>query len=707
MSKTGEPILRLPESVKQDVLVYRAAMEKFKRGEMTPLAYRALRVPLGQYEHRQDGHYMIRVRVGAGLVLPSQLNRIAELSQTYGNGVLHVTTRQDIQIHDVLLEGTADVHEKLLEIGLSARGGGGNTVRNVTACPRSLVSPSAVFDVAPYAVATAEYLLQSKSSYNLPRKFKVAFSACADDCAFASVNDAGFFAHLKAGRKGFAVYAGGSLGPQPMIGVLVEEFIGADEVFAVVEAIKRLFDRLGDRNNKHAARLRYVLKRLGAEAFVAEYRKEREAVRRDGLVGQVPPIRDLAASLLPGYAQGGSPGPDPLPPGVLPEKQPGRFTLHLRLPHGQIPAPDLVKVGEIANRFGLGLVLTTQQQDLMIPAVPGGRVAEAREELKKLSLNVLTATPKIVACAGASTCKLGLCVSPSLADAIDARLREVCGSRWQGPATIRISGCPNSCGSHHIAALGFEGKAKRHQGRLMPCYEVLAGGNCAEGQTRLAQRLGTVPAKAVPGLVAAVYQLRPKTVEDLRELVAAAAKIPDNVPEDYFVDFGATTPFSLADRGPGECPAGVLDVIKVDIEESSDALRSAAAAAAPADKSTALHRAIVSAARALLPIFGLEARKDREVFEACHERLVAPGWVRPETQELLAAAMDWRLGDGASLEDLTDRAKEFTDRVRELFLSLDASLQFRVGRIANSPRPPASAVASGAVKEVDLRGKGF
>jgi sulfite reductase (ferredoxin) len=197
MSKLIEPILRIPKSVREDVLAYRSHVEKFLQGDTSPVAFRAYRVPMGIYEQRVVGKYMVRIRIGAGLVLPYQLERIAQLSKKYGNGIVHVTTRQDIQIHEANLEDTPDILEGLLETGLSSRGGGGNTVRNVTACPRAGVCPKEEFDVAPYAIATAEYLLPFKSSYNLPRKYKIVFSGCSADCAFASVADLGFFAHNK------------------------------------------------------------------------------------------------------------------------------------------------------------------------------------------------------------------------------------------------------------------------------------------------------------------------------------------------------------------------------------------------------------------------------------------------------------------------------------------------------------------------------
>ena len=295
MSNSKEPILHLPQSVVDDVRNYRDHVEKFLDGQTTPISFKAYRVPMGIYEQREAGKYMIRIRIGAGLVLPHQLRRIAELSKTYGSGIVHVTTRQDIQIHEVDIEKTSDVLEGLLEVGLAARGGGGNTVRNVTACSRAGVCPQEEFDVAPYAIATAEYLLQSASSFNLPRKYKIVFSGCSADCAYASVADLGFFAHKKAGVNGFAVYAAGGLGSQPRVGVKIEDFIRTDEALKVAEAIKRLFDKHGDRSNKHKARLRYVLGRVGADEFIKLYRQERNEVAKEGLAGNIPEIRDIGS----------------------------------------------------------------------------------------------------------------------------------------------------------------------------------------------------------------------------------------------------------------------------------------------------------------------------------------------------------------------------------------------------------------------------
>jgi sulfite reductase (ferredoxin) len=694
MSKEQEPVLQIPETVAEDTAGYRGHVEEFLQAQTSPVAFRAYRVPMGIYEQRKAGHYMVRIRIGAGMVRPFQLERVAELSKTYGNGIIHVTTRQDIQIHEVNIEDTPDILERLLEVGLSSRGGGGNTVRNVTACPQAGVCPKEKFDVAPYAVAVAEYLLQDRSSFNLPRKYKIVFSGCSDDCAFASVADLGFFARIENGVEGFSVYAAGGLGSNPAVAVKIEDFVEGREIFEVAEAIKRLFDKHGDRSNKHKARLRYVLARLGAEEFVALYKKEREAVRADGLTGKVPEIRAIGSDSGQPEAAGDG---EPQQANVMPEKVVGRYSVRLRLKNGDIPADDLIKIGQIAAQYGHGLVRTTQLQDLLITGVARADVDEVNRELSKLSIDVFgDGGLKVVACAGAATCKLGLCLSRGLADAITNELRGS-GTRGKDSETvIRISGCPNSCGHHHIAGIGFQGRARRVNGRLMPCYDVVAGAEIGEGRARLAEKIGTVPAKRIPGLLSEVLSGGAVETERLRSLVEKHGDVTaESLPDDYYYDYGSSEPFSLAGRGPGECGAGVMDVMKLDVDEARDAVR-----AAPVDSEN-IYKAVVAAARTFLVTFGLEPKKDREIFAAFGKHLIEPGWVRPQTRELLDEAMDWRIGDRESLKDLLPEVRDLTKRVEELFLSLDANLKFRAEPIASDA---AGCSAESQRHVADLRG---
>jgi sulfite reductase (ferredoxin) len=465
--------------------------------------------------------------------------------------------------------------------------------------------------------------------------------------------------------------------------VRIEEFVSPDSVPLVAEAMERVFDRLGDRANKNRARLRFVVRRLGAEEFVAEYRREKAALQSEGLGVPVVAARPLPAAVAGDGAQTST--PLAAPPGCLPERDPERVTVLLQLRNGRLPAADLRTVATMANSFGVGVVVTTQQQDLLLVGVERTRIAEAQAALDTLSVRVQPRTPKIVACAGASTCKLGMCLSPALAQAVETRLTDVDTRR--GPTSIRISGCPNSCGNHTIAALGLEGRARRSQGRLLPLYEVLWGGRVGENQVRFADRVGSVPARVVPELLAEVYRRGIANTDDVRALVAEFARLPNPVPEEYYVDVGDTKPFSLDGRGPGECGAGVLDVVRADLDETTAAL-------ALAEQSTgsvqdqALARAVLASARALLPLVGRDNGKNgrsiADAFSAVRTHLIEPGWLSHSVGQLLTTIEAWLAHPNEGLGEHLPATRDFAIRTRELFASLDANLQFQAKRVSSA-----------------------
>ncbi len=696
MKQKNEPILQIPDTVREDVVGYRKNVAKFLDGDTKPISFKAYRVPMGIYEQRKEGKYMVRIRIGAGLVLPFQLERIAQLSKAYGNAIVHITTRQDIQIHEVNIEDTPEVLESLLDAGLSARGGGGNTVRNVAACPRAGVCPREQFDVAPYAIAAAEYLLRDRSSFNLPRKFKLVFSGCAADCAFASIADLGFFAHIKDGVKGFAVYAAGGLGSNPAVATQIEDFIKAEEIFAVAEAMKKVFDKHGDRSNKQKARLRYILARVGKNEFLKLYKQEKDKIDSEGLPYKAPEIREITSAypVTDASRQDSNAASN-----VTDEKTPGRVTVRLRLKNGDIPADDLNKVGQIAAEFGQGLIRTTQLQDILITGVAKQDIEKVNSSLKQLSIDVFgNGVPKVVACTGAATCKLGLCLSRGLSETITEKLSQ---AGVNSDAVIRISGCPNSCGHHCIAGIGFQGRAKRINGKLMPFYDVLVDAKTFEGNARLGKNIGSIPAKRIPEMLAKALSGAASPIEEVKKLIAEYSNISIPFPDDYYYDYGSGEPFSLAGRGPGECGAGVMDVIKVDIDHAKTAVKTARKTTDANEKNQALYDAITASAEALLVIFGLEPKKDREIFDAFTLYLIEPGWVSPQTQKLINQAIDWRMGDADSIENLQSQIEELVNRVEELFLSLDANLKFKASPVV---RKTTSAKAAEKSRVVDLQG---
>jgi sulfite reductase (ferredoxin) len=354
--------------------------------------------------------------------------------------------------------------------------------------------------------------------------------------------------------------------------------------------------------------------------------------------------------------------------------------MRLWLKNGDISANDLNKVGQIAAKYGQGLVRTTQLQDLLITAVAQQDIDKLNNKLKSLSIDVFgNGSPKIVVCAGASTCKLGLCLSRGLSDAILNKFSQANFPANLFETTIRISGCPNSCGHHYIADIGFQGRAKRVNGRLMPCYDVLAGAKTIEGDAHLAERIGTVPAKRIPDMLAEAFATGAIEKQQLKNVVQEYGDFASvQFPDDYYYDYGSSEPFSLAGRGPGECGAGVMDVIKVDIDEAKEAIKAAAKAKEASGRSDCLYKAIVAAARTLLVIFGLEPKKDREIFAAFSKHLIEPAWVKPQTQQLLDEVIDWRMGNRDSIDDLLPEVEDLAKRVEELFLSLDANLRFKI-----------------------------
>ena len=679
-----ETTYQIPDSVKQDTLAFRGEVEKFilslskDAGETSAVAFRGLRVPMGIYEQRKNDTYMVRVRGAAGVFLPHQAKLIADLSKTYGNGIVHVTTRQDLQIHSVKIEDTPTILERLLEVGLSSRGGGGNTVRNISACPLAGACAEEAFDVTPHALALTEYLIRERGNFNLPRKFKVAFSGCGKDCALASVADLGFFAHERGGLRGFSVYAGGGMGAHSALGIPIEEFVSAEAIFEVAEAVKRLFDKHGDRANRSKARLRFVVERLGDEAFRQAYREALELVRREGI--QAPSVTDHKATT-------------------------NVSAVPFRLPLGDISATHLLALADVASNLADGTVRTTQEQNLQLRASESQTDATTAA-IREVSEHFTRMQPiRCVACAGASTCKLGLCLSRGLAAAIEARLGDVA---LPFETTIHISGCPNACGHHPISAIGLYGGAARVNGRLVPFYTIMAGGRTGEGDAALAQPVAKVPAHAVPLLLREFFAAATREraagesldalierwgADSLRELGRRYESVPsyEEAPE-FYRDFGSCADFSLAGRGPGECGAGVTDVIVLDIDEAKKALKEAR-----------LYDAVVAAARALLVTKGLEPKKDREVFAAFAEHLIAPGWVARDAQELLDAATELKMGDRDSLDELREEIVALVDRVELLFLSLDSNLSFRVEPISEQPAASANATTD-ASHEVDLRG---
>ncbi|HHL40167.1 MAG TPA: hypothetical protein ENJ37_06645 [Deltaproteobacteria bacterium] len=748
--KQAKSFYEIPQEIIDDIDVYAAEVEKVLRGEISRERFKPFRVTRGVYAQRGQTTHMMRIRVPAGGLLPEQMRRIADLSERYGNGIPHVTTRQDVQLHRVVLEDTVKAMRSLAEVGLSTRGGGGNTLRNVTACPESGVCPRESFDVAPYAVAVTEALLTHPSAYSLPRKYKIAFSGCAEDCALATINDVGFVAVRRgrggAAEEGFQVWAAGGMGAWSRPATLIEEFIPADQALAVAEAVMNLFDKHGNRRNKHKARLRFVIEKYGERKFLDLYRRELDAVRSSGprpmALRPVPRLRDVGA------VEAGEP-----PAGfdergfelwrasnVREQKQPGFHYARIRLELGDIEAPVLRRLADVVERFGEGTLRTGHDQNLMIRWLREEELRPLFAALAELGLGRAGAgrIDDVLCCPGASTCNLGICLSRNMAAELT---RELCGGGLDLGSLdvdIKISGCPNACGQHPVGAIGLYGAAKRGDGRLAPHYEVLAGGRVEAGKTRLAETYGFVPAKRIPAFVTELLgRYAAERGEGgfhdyldgggravVRELVERYSTMPphDEAPQMY-TDWGVDEEFSLAGLGPGECGAGVFDIIDVDIEEAEGSLAGARRALAQGrleEASEAAYRGLVATCKALLITQGIETASDEEAVDHFESKFIGRGLV-PErfagldrTAELLSS----RLLNERGLDEYLGRIEAMLDRVKALYSSMDDFFHFRLERIegekggeGEAPAPESRQAPGGAEDEggagpvlMDLRG---
>lgn len=680
-----EGTYKLPDSAAGDLEQMGSMIAEVQAGELSLERFRAFRVPMGIYEQREDGTYMLRVRFPAGGVLPHQMRTLADVSELHGNGVLHVTTRQDIQVHNVPLESVHPAEVELLAAGLATKGGGGNTVRNITACPHAGVCPREAFDVTPHAIVATEFLLPPAASYQLPRKYKLAFSGCLADCAGATVNDLGLIAKQRDGQHGFTVYVGGGMGARSRLGHRLEEFVPVGDVPLIAEAVKRVFDQHGNRKNKHRARLRFLIGNIGLDAFRKLYEAELRAVR-----SEAPPVPELRP--VPRVERPQATVPAQTGPAfeawretcTEPQKQDGCRTVTVALPLGDITARALLGLAGVVEAHGEGMLRTTQTQNAVIRWVAEGDLPDVHRTLDALGL--ASAAPRLlrdlVACTGAATCRLGICLSRGLACAI---ARELDGEDLDGlgDARVHINGCPNACGREPIAPIGFVGAARRIGSRLVPHYVVQLGGRVGEGVTRLAEGRDSVPARAVPAFLRDFLQAYAQSEQcpDFhayldaggRQVAADLAAQYRTVPafeddESYYTDWSADELFSLAGRGPGECSAGVFDLIAVDLASAREALADGR-----------LFAAAALACRALLVTRGEEPRDDADAFALFRKHFVAEKLVDARFDATLAAGLD---GEAAFAAD-AEQVSALVNAVQALYDRMDDSLRF------SPPAPPA------------------
>jgi sulfite reductase beta subunit-like hemoprotein len=530
---------RLSFAKQADVDEFVDVLSRFERGEIGPDEWRAFRLVRGTYGQRQTTDAsMLRVKIPQGILDVPQLEAMAEVAERYSRGFGHITTRQNIQLHFLKLHDVELAMRRLADAGMTTREACGNSVRNITACPYSGVAADEPFDVTPYAEALTRYLLRHPLSAKLPRKFKIAFEGCAHDHIGASINDIGWIARMRTvdGRteRGFRVTVAGGTATLTRSGNELFEFAPVGEMFNIAEAVIRVFHKLGDYQHKQRNRLKFLIRSIGWDAFKAAFDTELEAFRLEGgarlpfdpeqpPVEQAPAARatvpaavDISAAVMSGKVTGPGivPRVEPVLQGdaadgyeywtrtnVRGQKQAGYAMVTVTTVLGDLTSAQLRVLGQLALAFADGTVRITSDQNVVLRWVPDESLSTLYSRLAAAGLSRAGASTlaDVTSCPGAESCKLAVTQSRGLgrllSDTLDDRPDLVAAVPG---LDIKISGCPNGCGQHHIAGIGFQGSLRKVGGRPAPHYFVMVGGGVQEGITTFGRHIATVPARRAP-----------------------------------------------------------------------------------------------------------------------------------------------------------------------------------------------------------------
>jgi sulfite reductase (ferredoxin) len=604
---------------------------------------RALSYPCGDLtkgpETVWDAPGMQRIKIPMGRLGAAQMDALAEVADEYSDSILHVTTRQDIQLHFVHIEDTPDMMRRLAAVGITTREACGNVVRNVTACPYAGVCSDQSFDVTPYANALAAYLLGHKDTQDFGRKFKIAFSGCKPHpCGLANFHDIGCIAVTREvggkARRGFEFYVGGGLGAVPHMAELLDPFVPEDELLPLAQAVCRVFARLGERKNRARARLKFVVQKLGIEEFRRVVLEERTSIPADerwtaylgdlGLTEEKPlrPGRTLESDEQPdGFASWRATN-------VRPQAQPGYAVATVRLPLGDLTSDQMRALGDLARRYTGDTVRLTVEQNVAFRWVPEGDLPAFYTELERLHLAQPGAghVGDVVACPGTDTCKLGISSSRGLAAQLEQRL----GSREDLHPDVRklhikASGCFNSCAQHHVADIGFLGVSRNVAGRRVAHFQLVLGGEWAGNGASYGLGVGAFPSKRIPEVVDRIadYWIRERREgEKLQQFIKRVGRanikqaLDDltRVPayeEDrsFYKDWADDREYSIGDMGTGECAGEVVSLAEFGLAASEREVFEAQVHLESGDAAMAgelAYKSMLSAATALIRIQNID-----------------------------------------------------------------------------------------------------
>jgi sulfite reductase (ferredoxin) len=538
------------------------AIQTFIEGRIDPDRFTAIRLQQGVYGQRQDGVNMLRIKIPGGRLNADQVEAIADVTETFSQrGIAHLTTRQAIQIHFIPLAKMPSAMRRLAQVRMTSREACGNTVRNMSACALSGVCPKQHVDVAAHIDGATQHFLRNPLNQQMPRKFKISFSACESDCAQSLLHDAGVIAIRKDGQPGFRVKAGGGLGHKPRESILIEEFIPESELMFALEALVTLHNKYSDRTKRAKSRIKFLVERFGVDGFLEKYREEFERTKQ-ALADQPYPKGEWCEQT--GQEVPGSGAPRKL----FAQRQSGLYVLPVALPIGDVTPLQLHGIAALLRAHGLDELHTTQDQNLIILNVPEEKLAQLRSGLAELDLHEPVSGDNVVACPGTSTCRLGITASTVVAPQL---------SGGKADLRIRVSGCHNGCAQPETGDIGIYGEGKRMHGKLVPHYQMYFGGDGTGGgggtSGALALKGPSLPVARVKQAIARVQQAhldsgeanffawtRAQLPDYFKQLLADLAEVKAEELHTVMQDYGEASDFSVLQLGGGEC-AGASQVM--------------------------------------------------------------------------------------------------------------------------------------------------
>ena len=710
---------RIPSTLNGDLDYTQSLIDQFKAGEIQAGQLKSNRVPMGIYEQRKNQHYMLRLRCAGGLVTPEQLAKIAFVGHQLSTSHLHVTTRQEIQIHNVDIEDAIPALKKLEKVGISSAGGGGNTVRNMMVDDRSGLTADEEFDVYPYVEELTSRLIAEKDSFTMPRKYKVAIDTSVATANYSYIADLGLQARIKDGQRGFRVLIAGSAASNAHTGWEVFDFLPEKDLYRAAKALKNWFHKYGNRRNRHKARMRYVFYKYGTEEAKRLYLEEFEELKKDGSIDfEAPalplehhkpsfsPLSEKEAKSVERRVKNSSDFFDAEAFETWKRRYARKQTnaeglkenlwyAYIPLRHGNNSTDFFAEVAEYLGNYGNDVIRFTKKEQIQVRNIPEEYLTNIYAFFKKLGVYQIdypVVVTNLTCCTGADTCRLGICLPKG---AIDGIAKQLLNSDLNLDAIpdfeLRMNGCTNICALATWGDLGFSGRVGRVGDDPYPAYTIWLP---VKGKHEIDLQQGYIAAKKIPAFVedylrdviaeqanyADYYDYVAKRgVNIVKDLIAKYKEVaPYSEEPDTFFDFGDDEKFSLIKYGKAECSAGLFDIIEIDQDTIREKRKEVEQLLSDGKQDTSkieklLHDIVFSENRMLLVTRGLDPRTDDDVYNGFEKEFIAAGIIPQKFKVLTEKARN-----NESLISEKPLIDELADLLNDLYQNMDDSLQFKL-----------------------------